>query len=228
MSADDLRRVLGGCAVAGPVLFTVAWLVAWSVQDVYSARREDISALAALDAQHAWIMIAGIIALGLGLVALGLGLVGMIHDGRSATIGPILLVLAGLSFTGAGLARNDCSSELQACKERVTSGNVSWHHSVHDVLGAAVFVVLAVAPLVLARAFRADSRWSRLRRYSLVTGALTFALLLVFGVELINGWNGLVQRVLILVPLVWLAALGAHVVEIANAGRVTEEQPGTG
>ena len=158
VSADDLRRVLGGCAVAGPVLFTVAWLVAWSVQDDYSPRREDISALAAVDAQHAWIMMTGIIALGLGLIALGLGLVGVIDDGRSATVGPILLALGGVSFVAAGLARNDCSSELPACKRRVESGNVSWHHSVHDVLGVAVFLVLTFAPLVLARAFRADSR----------------------------------------------------------------------
>src|SRR5215471_16496257 len=80
------RRMLGWCAVAGPVLFTAAWLVAGSVQAVYSPRREDISALAALDAQHAWIMIAGIVVLGLGLVALGVGLVGAIDDGRGATV----------------------------------------------------------------------------------------------------------------------------------------------
>ena len=79
-----------------------------SVQDDYSPRREDISALAAVDAQHAWIMIAGIVALGLGLLALGLGLVNAIHDGASATVGSVLLVLAGLSFVAAGLARNDC------------------------------------------------------------------------------------------------------------------------
>ena len=215
--ADYRRRVLGGCAVAGPVLFTVAWLVAWNVQDVYSPRREDVSALAAIDAQHAWIMIAGIVALGIGLVALGLGLRGVFTEGRSATVGPILLVLAGIGFVVAGLARNDCSSELQACKERVSSGNVSWHHNVHDTLGVAVFLLLALAPLVLARAFRADSGWSKLRRYSIVSGALTLALLLVFGAELFNGWNGLVQRVLMLVPLVWMAVLGVHLVQIAGA-----------
>ena len=150
---DDRRRVLGWCAVAGPVLFTVASFVAWSVQDEYSARREDISALAAIDAQHAWIMIVGIIALGLGLIALGLGLANAIHDGASAKVGPLLLVLAGLSFAAAGPARNDCSSELQACKERVAAGEVSWHHTVHDVVGVAAFLPLIIAPFVLARAF---------------------------------------------------------------------------
>ena len=200
----------------GPVLFTVAWLVAWSVQDDYSPRREDISALAAIDAQHAWIMIGGIVALGLGLLALGLGLVNAIHDGTSAKVGSLLLVLAGLSFIVAGLARNDCSSELQACKTRVASGDVSWHHNVHDLVGVGVFLLLVLAPLVLARAFRADSRWRDLRRYSLVTGALTFALLLVALAEAFNGWNGLIQRVTLAVPLLWTAVLGTRLAGASN------------
>jgi hypothetical membrane protein len=212
--AGDVRRVLGGCAVVGPVVFTVASLVAGSVQDVYSLRREDISALAAIDAQHAWIMIVGIVALGVSLVALGLGLVGAIDDGRSATVGSILLILAGLSFAAAGVARNDCSSELEACKKRVTSGNVSWHHSVHDVVGIAAFLFLVLAPLVLARAFRADSRWRDLRRYSLTSGALASALVLVLGAEVFDGWNGLVQRVLIAVLLLWMVVLGTRLVRI--------------
>jgi UPF0716 family protein affecting phage T7 exclusion len=153
--------------------------------------------------------------------------VGAIDDGRSATVGPVLLVLAGVCFTGAGLARNDCSSELQECKERVTSGDVSWQHNVHDALGVAAFVVLAVAPFVFARAFRADSRWRALRRYSLVTGALTLVLLVVFGVEFLAGWNGLVQRVLTLVLLLWIAALGAGLVKTAGAAHSTSpaEEP---
>jgi hypothetical protein len=86
---------------------------------------------------------------------------------------------------------------------------------VHDVLGVAVFLALAVAPLVFARAFRADSRWSDLRRYSLLSGALTLALLVVFGAELFAGRNGLVQRVLTLVPLVWIAVLGARLARLS-------------
>ena len=48
-----------------------------------------------------------------------------------------------------------------------------------------------------------------------------------FGAELFAGWNGLVQRVLILVPLVWIAVIGARLVEIAGAGRLfTPEESG--
>ena len=52
------------------------------------------------------------------------------------TVGPVLLVLTGLSFVVAGFARNDCSSELQACEERVNAGDVSWHHGLHDALAS--------------------------------------------------------------------------------------------
>src|SRR5215467_14021021 len=217
MQTDSLRRVFGWSAVAGPVLFTAAWLLAGLVQDDYGPRREDISALAALDAQHAWITIAGIVALGLSLVALGLGLAGAIDDGRSATVGAILLVVAGLMFVVAGVARDDCSSELQACKKRVDAGDVSWHHTVHDNVGIAVFLVLVLAPLVLARAFRRDRRWRNLRRYSLVTGALTLVLLLVFGGGSFSGWNGLAERILVTIPLVWIAVLGTRLVRNAVA-----------
>jgi hypothetical membrane protein len=192
----------------------MAWLVAGSVQDAYGPRREDISALAARDAQHAWIMIAGIAVLGLSLVALGLGLVGAIDDGRSATVGVILLVVAGLMFAVAGVARDDCSSELQACKKRVDAGQVSWHHTVHDNVGIAVFLVLVLAPLVLARAFRRDSRWRNVQRYPLVTGALTLVLLLVFGGASFSGWNGLAERILVTIPLVWVVVLGTRLARI--------------
>lgn len=209
--------MLGWCALSGPILFTAAWLVAGSVQDIYSPRREDISALAALDAQHAWIMIAGIVALGLSLVALGLGLVGAIDGGRSATVGAILLVVAGLAFVVAGVARDDCSSELQACKKRVSAGDVSWHHQMHDNVGIAVLLLLALVPLVLARAFRRDSRWRDLRRYSLATGVVTLVLAVVFGGEPFSGWNGLAERALVTIPLVWIAVLGIRLARIAVA-----------
>jgi uncharacterized protein DUF998 len=217
MQTNRLRRVAGVCAVAGPILFAVASLVASSVQDVYSSRREDISALAALDAQHAWIMIAGIVLLGLSIVGLGLGLVGAIRDGISPLVGEGLIVLTGLAFVTAGVARNDCSSELESCKRRVNAGDVSWHHKVHDAVGLAALLLLVIAPFVFARAFRTDGRWINLRRYSLITGVLAFALALMVGGEAFDGWNGLLERALVAVTFVWIAVLGWRLAEIAGA-----------
>jgi hypothetical membrane protein len=208
--ADRRRELLGGLAVAGPLLFTAAWLIAWPAQEEYSPRHEDISALAAVDAQQSWIMILGFLALGLGTVALALALLNAVRGGRSARIGAALLAFAGLAIVVAGLARNDCSSELAACRA-LPGGELSWHHHVHDLVSALVFVSVAVAQLVLTRAFGGDDFWRDLRSYSFVSGLATLLLLVLYGTRLFGDWNGLVQRIFLAVPLTWIVVVGVRV-----------------
>src|SRR6478672_1994293 len=105
---------LGSLAMAGVVAFTTAWLVGGLDQQEYSFQREDISALAAIDAQYAWIMITGFVLIGAGTVALAVGLASTLRY-RSAVIGSVLLMIAGIGLAVAGLARNDCSENLPAC-----------------------------------------------------------------------------------------------------------------
>ena len=193
--------------MAGPIAFTTAWLLGWLVQDMYSVRQEDISALAAMDAQHAWIMITGFVLLGVGTVALAAGLASTLKY-PSAVIGSVLLMIAGIGLAVAGLARNDCSSELPACAARADAGDVSWHHRVHDNVSLIIFLALIAAPLVFARAFGRDDRWRPLRSYSILTGLLGFALLVLYMIASAGTWNGFVQRVFVSVLFLWIAVLG--------------------
>jgi len=193
--------------MAGPIAFTTAWLLGWLDQDKYSVRQEDISALAAMDAQHAWIMITGFVLLGVGTVALAAGLASTLNY-PSAVAGSVLLMIAGIGLAVAGLARNDCSSELPACAARADAGEVSWHHQVHDNVSLIIFLALIAAPLVFARAFGRDDRWRPLRSYSILTGLLGFALLVLYMIASAGTWNGLVQRVFVSVLFLWIAVLG--------------------
>ena len=86
-----------------------------------------------------------------------------VAGGRAARVGALLILLAGLGILVAGIARNDCSSELEACKARIDAGDVSWHHGLHDAVSGLVFLTLVVAQFVLARAFRRDPSWRDLR-----------------------------------------------------------------
>jgi hypothetical membrane protein len=216
MNELDSRRVVGAIAVAGPLVFSAVWFVAWALQDTYSPLREDISALAALDAHHPWLMVLGFLALALGLLALGVGLWGAVDGGRLARVGAAFVLLAGIGILVAAFARNDCSSQLAACKARVDAGNVSWHHGVHDNVSGLVFLALVIAQLVLARAFRRDRSWSDLRTYSIVSGLLTLALLVLFGSGASDDWNGLIQRVFLAVPFVWMIAIGMRLRRVAG------------
>ena len=197
----------------GPLTFTAAWLVAWPLQEQYSPRREDISALAALDAQHVWIMILGFIALGVGTTALGLGLMDALR-GWNGRVGSALVVAAGVGLVFAGLARNDCSSELTGCTAAVDAGDVSAHHQIHDLVSLLLFLSLIVAQFVCARAFRQDLQWRDLRTYSLVSGVLTLVLLVLYISEPIDGWNGIVQRIFLAVPWIWIVVLGLRLLRV--------------
>ena len=55
-------------------------------------------------------------------------------------------------------------------------------------------LTLVVAQFVLARAFGRDPSWRDLRAYSIVSGGLTLALLVLFVAGPIDGGNGLLQR----------------------------------
>ena len=200
----------------GPIAFTIAWIVGAVVQDEYSLRREDISGLAALDAQYAWIMISGFVLLGVGMVALGAGLAGALR-GRPARVGSILVVVAGVGIIVAGLARNDCSSQLDACVDRADAGDVSWHHVTHDLVSLVVFLALVAAALVLARAFRGAPSWRDLRSYCLITAVVGFVLLVGFITGVAGAWNGLLQRVFVTVLFVWIAVLGARLIRLSRA-----------
>ena len=215
------RRVwLGRLALAGPIAFTIAWLVGGLVQGEYSPRQEDISALA--DAQHA----------------------DHDHRLRAARRGNSCLGGGSLASTqvpicsdrfnpprhrrylshGGRVGRRHRHAELALLGRRRSGERVarSWHHEVHDNVSLIIFLALIAAPLVLARAFGRDDRWRPLRAYSIVTGLLGSALLVLYVIEPAPAWNGLVQRIFVSVLFLWIAVLGLRLARAAPSplGRI--------
>jgi hypothetical membrane protein len=202
--------------MAGPIAFTIAWLLGGLVQDEYSVGQEDISALAALDAQHAWIMITGFVLLGVGTVALAAGLASTLRY-PSAVVGSVLLTIGGIGLVVAGLARNDCSIDVPACAARVDAGAASWHDQLHENVSLILFLALIAAPLVFARAFGRDDHWRPLRAYSIVTGVLGFVLLVLYVIEPAPTWNGLVQRIFVSALFLWIGLVGFRLSRVGHA-----------
>lgn len=199
-------RALALCGLLAPVAFTVAWAAGALVQDGYSVRREDISALAARTADHPWIVISGLVITGALTVAFAPPLHLAVGEGHGSRVGPVLVALSGLGIVGLALLRNDCSTETTACEARIDAGTVSWQHVAHDALSIPVFALAVVIPVVMTPRFRADPHWASFVRWSLATAAALALLLLLGGVEAIPGWRGVVQRVAVSVAFLWLAA----------------------
>ena len=240
--ADRRLRVLGGLAgLAGPLAFTAGWAVSSLLQTGHGATEVQISGLAAPDARDPWIMITGFLVLGACSAVFGTALHrelgGSGREGRAgqagregraerearegrearggrAGAGPRLIQAAGLLTVAAGLLRRDQMLLTAPAHE-------SWHNHAHDVVSAGIYVALVAAPLLLARRFRGDQRWSALRWPLVGASLVTAAVLIVFFTGAFSSWAGLLQRIGVSVPLAALCAVAAR---LLAAGR--EPQPG--
>jgi hypothetical protein len=215
-------RLLAACGALAPVIFTAAWIVAGLVQDGYSARREDISGLAARSAEYPWLMMAGLLTTGLLVAAFALAL----HHGvrRGSVAGPALVALCGLGIVALGLLRNDCSSLTEECESRVEAGEVSWQHTAHDLVSVPVFAAAIAAPLVLALRFRADPSWRSLAPVSGAAAAVLGAFFALGGIEAAPSWNGVIQRVAVSAELLWLEVAALHLLRLMTADLAWESR----
>ncbi len=210
-------RLGAAAGIVGPVAFTAAWAGASLLQNGYPATEVQISGLAAPDARDPWIMIAGFVVLGGCSVAFGSALRRELGGARAGP-GPRLIQAAGVLTVAAGLLRRDSMLLTAPAGE-------SWHNHAHDVVSALIYVALVTAPLLLARRFRSDRR---LRALSVPLAASSLAsagVLAVFFAEAAPGWNGLLQRIAVSLPLAAMCAVAARM--LATAGTAEAAGPGT-
>jgi hypothetical membrane protein len=203
--------MLGAAAgIAGPVAFTAAWAGSSLLQAGHSAAEVQISGLAAPDARDPWIMIAGFLVLGGCSAGFGAALHRELGGTGRAGPAPRLIQAAGVLTVAAGLLRRDQMLLAAPAGE-------SWHNHAHDVVSAAIYVALLVAPLLLARRLRGDRRFGVLRVPLAASSLASAAVLGVFYAQAVPSWNGLLQRVAVSLPLAAMCALAARMLRSERA-----------
>ncbi len=213
-------RLRAACGLAGPALFTAAWLASTFRQVGYSIAEEHLSGLAAPDARDPAIMISGFVGLGACTVAFGSALREALGARGRAGPGPALVGVAGVATIAAGLLRRD-----RMLLHPLDGGGQSWHNDGHDLASGVIYAALLVAPLLLARRFRDDPEWDALWPPALAYAAGTAALLVLFWSRAIEPWNGIVQRFAVTVPLGVMAALAVRLLSRGNVRPAPPEPP---
>lgn len=190
-------RVRAFAGVAGPVVFTAAWIAASLRQTGHGAFSVQLSGLAAADARDPWIMTTGFLVLGGCTAGFGQELAGEV-----AGLAPRLIQGAGVLTVAAGLLHRD--------HMELTSGPLSWHNQAHNVVSLAIYVDLVLAQVLLARRFGAAPGWRGWRPWVLAGAAATAATLAVFIPNTASPAAGVLQRVAVSIPLVTVAAVAAR------------------
>lgn len=202
--ATGRRLLLGG--VIGPAAFTAAWGVGGVLQDGYPVAHEHISGLAAGDAARPWTMRAGFWALGVGTVSFAAGMRRAVPElGRAV---PALAGLSGLAALVAGSFHRD--TMLLSPPGRPEDHRQSWRNDVHDRAAGVAYVCGIVTPALLALRVRRDpalADLSPLAASSLAVSVAQAVGLGVFALDVDRRGNGLLQRVLVTLPLAATAGL---------------------
>ena len=204
-----LSRLAAWGGIAGPVLFTAAWVVG-SLRQTGHPAGVQLSGLAAEDARDPQIMMAGFVLLGACSIGLGAAL-RRVPAAKSA--GPWLVMVGGAAAVAAGLFRRD---------HMLLTGpgfaGESWHNQVHDVASGIAYGAMLAAPLVLGRRFRADPDWAVAGRPVQVLALASAVALAVFASRAVQPWNGALQRAAVTLALAAEAVIAARMLTLPSPG----------
>jgi len=211
-----IRRIGGWAGVIGPSLFVLVFLVEGWLRPGYDPAADYVSALAL--GERGWVQVTNFLIVGVCLLLFTAAVSREFPQGAASRAGPILL-----GSIGAGLL---LSGPLVMDPAGTPPGAMTWHGLVHGILGAIVFVLMPIACFVYLRRFARDARWRGLWPVTLILGTITAVADVVFTlatkvpalVTLTAPWAGLLQR-LVLVPfMVWIAVF-ANGLLVRHVGR---------
>lgn len=192
------QRLLLGCGLVGPVLFTGIYLIDGAVRPGYDAMRASISALGTGDG--GWVQSANFLVFGLLSGLFTLGLRRALQPGRGAALTPLLRGVGALGLILDGV---------------FAAGPL------HQLGDALTFTALPLACFVLARRLAREPCWRGWATFSVASGLLFWALLVAFSITNTHatGPDGLYEKLAATVMSVWLFALAARL--STRSGRIS-------
>lgn len=196
-----MPRIGAVFGLAGPLIYAAVIATIGYLHDGYDHALQTMSELGAPGAPYALVMnTAGLPLLGLSTVMFAFGLHAFVGGTRWGGVGPLLLVVSGLSLVLAAVF---------PCDPR--GADVTLTGQIHAVCAAlsASFLMLAL-PILFLR-FRQDPRWKGIACLTLATGLLTLAVLVPYALDAVDGYKGALQRATMAIPTIWVMAISVRI-----------------
>jgi len=198
-------RQYGTLGIAGIGLFVIALIALHFLDPGLSIVNETMSEYAL--GPYGWLERAAEVALGVGSIGVALGLRQTLAAGKRATASWVLILMNGLVGILSGIFPTDPAGVT----ETTTAGTV------HGTAAFVTLLILLITPWLLRGVFARDAPYRRLAR-----AQLWFAVLMTVGVVSLfvfyQGPIGLVQRLLVVVALAWLAVLAINLRQVESTG----------
>lgn len=143
----------------------------------------------------------GVVITGALLVVFSLGLHRNINQGKGSKAGPLLIIIGGVALFGTAIfsCNVDCTNVFKA---RTLVGEL------HMVFALIAGASLSIAPLFIYFRIKHDVKWKSYCRFTLMAGVLAnlpgIVMWISFFTIRISEWEGVIQRLGLLFPLIWI------------------------
>jgi len=204
------QRLLAICGIIAPILYAIVVIILGLLRPGYDHIAQSMSQLGEVGGPDAIIMnTAGFALLGALMIAFAFGLHRGISEGKGLKIGPALVALSGAALVMAGIFPCDPAG--------VDISMVGITHYVFVTISAFAMIL---APLALSPRLRRDRLWQSYVAYSLITvvvvGAISALFIItVYGFNVFEPWKGVLQRVSMVVPLLWMEVMAIRLLRLS-------------
>jgi hypothetical membrane protein len=202
------QRVSAACGIATPILSALVALGIGYMQLGYRPVEQRLSELGASGAPYALIFnVVGLMTSGMLVVVFSLGLYSEFSSNRVAKIGSGLLTVCGASLIMTGVFPCDVGS-VEASAPGVLHGLFA---------GIGTFAIVSAA-LAMWLGLKEDAVWRNHSWFSLSVAVVAVALYVPYLFSSLPRWNGAVQRMLVMVLLVWIEVMSIKLLSRSWAG----------
>ena len=202
------QRVSAACGIASPILAALVGMGVGYMQLGYSFTEQRLSELGASGAPYAFIFnVVGLMTSGMLVVVLSLGLYTEFSSNRVARIGSGLLAVCGASLFMTGIFPCDVGT-VEASASGILHGVFA---------GIGTFAIISAA-LAMWLGLKYDAVWRNHSWFSLSVALVAVALYVPHLFSPLPQWNGAIQRILVMVLLVWIEVMSIKLLSRSRAG----------
>lgn len=187
-----------------PIFYIILVTTLGHLESGFSHRTDMMSILGGIEGIRGLLFNFGVVITGLLLIVFAFGLHFNLNKGVGSKIGPSLIVFAGLGLFGSGIfsCNVNCANVIEA---RTLIGIL------HMVSAFVAGLCFSISPFFIYFRMKQDKTWEKYRRFTLAIGVLANLPGIVLWISIfttrIPEWEGVVQRLGLFFPLLWIFVL---------------------
>ncbi len=199
-----------------PVLFIIIVGGLDLLEPGYSHKTEMMSILGGVGGVRGTTFNTGVALIGVLIIAFGIGLHRSITNGEGSKIGPAMIVLGGLGMIGSAIFH--CNVDCANVVSQTFGGTM------HILFAFITGMNLAVSPFFIFVRMRKDPKWKNYTWVTLTTGILAnipgILLWTSFLTTRMTEIEGLIQRLGIIFPLIWIGLMSLRMLQITERSKM--------